>query len=537
MGLALLLSLTKDDYKRFRECYKLFWVYKDKRHQTAFETLCQQQKVQIQQKKPFADLIDNNNFHVETFWHATKPNNAKLPLQLAKLAELDPSKVIDGKTVGEYAKQYYYDQDRYECYDFSALKSRQYATTVAILANQEYNLFFEPTFQYENFMMRADILIRDQHDPNAFHLVEVKAKTCFQKDLKNADFKMKTVPRELLYDVAYQYFILRSLNITIRSVALLMLDNRIIHQATVDWEKLFFLVTSYQNDSLLQYCQNEFSPTKFFLNSLSEAYQLDVDRCGEAHDLTNHEMIFTRTTCYNHTDRYQFCPHITAYISSEDNVYFLYRGLRLANTLYYRYQYHHLTAVDPWQTYEVDDKPKILTDQQKRQIIVTKNKQPLVDSAAQSQLLEMLQFYQEHFPLYMYDFEAAKTAIPLFEYMKVYQDIPFQYSVHVLMQWDDLDQRDEALIHHGYLHDGLSDPRLAVIKHLTKDLFAYGRGFYVAYYQSYEKRMLTSLIDYLTYLQTAPLECSYFSSVSKVAKATALYSRPSFRFNGFLHSL
>lgn len=58
------------------------------------------------------------------------------------------------------------------------------------------------------------------------------------------------------------------------------------------------------------------------------------------------------------------------------------------------------------------------------------------------------------------------------------------------------------MIHCGYLHNDKNefDPRLAVIEHLTHDLFMKGEGYYVAYYQSYEKRMLTSLIAYLDFL-------------------------------------
>lgn len=496
------LSLTKDDYKRFRECYKLFWIYKNREALVAFQQLQSERKIQIQQKKAFVDVIENNSFTLSAFVddQTIKQYVANNDQQYIKLAQLDPSKVADGKTVGDYAKDYYYDQDQYVCYDFSQLKTRSYTTTKPVLQNKHYNVFFEPTFQYEQMTMRADVLIRDQHDPDAFHLVEVKAKTCFQKDLKNGGFKTKAIPRELLYDVAYQYFICHQLGIKIISVGLLLLDNRIVHESEVQLDNLFVLLRDYREESLLTYCQNEFTITRFLLEQLFFAYEQDLAHLQLDHN--HHENVFVRLNCHNHNNLWQFCPHITAYISDQDNIYYLYRGIRLANALYYEHKVKYLTTVRPQKTYCVNGKVKSLSDQQQRQVIVTQTNNYLVDPSHRAELLQMLAFYKEHFPLYMYDFEAAKTAIPLFKHMKVYQDIPFQYSVHVLTSWNDLAKADEDLIHHGYLHNDKNelDPRLAVIEHLTHDLFMKGEGYYVAYYQSYEKRMLNSLITYLDFL-------------------------------------
>ena len=100
--------------------------------------------------------------------------------------------------------------------------------------------------------------------------------------------------------------------------------------------------------------------------------------------------------------------------------------------MYYEHKVKYLTTVRPQRTYLINGKAKSLSDQQQRQVIVTQTNDYLVDPSHRAGLLQMLAFYKEHFPLYMYDFEAAKTAIPLFKHMKVYQDIPFQYSAHVL---------------------------------------------------------------------------------------------------------
>ena len=60
------------------------------------------------------------------------------------------------------------------------------------------------------------------------------------------------------------------------------------------------------------------------------------------------------------------------------------------------------------------------------------------------------------YPLYAMDFETIQTAIPLFDCMGTWQQLPFQYSVH------NQDAPAKSLRHHSFLADldgGLRDPR------------------------------------------------------------------------------
>lgn len=50
------------------------------------------------------------------------------------------------------------------------------------------------------------------------------------------------------------------------------------------------------------------------------------------------------------------------------------------------------------------------------------------------------------------------------------------------------------------LADGDGDPRLQLIEHLVTDLFRAEVGVYVAYYKSFECKVLSELINYLAIL-------------------------------------
>ena len=81
------------------------------------------------------------------------------------------------------------------------------------------------------------------------------------------------------------------------------------------------------------------------------------------------------------------------------------------------------------------------------------------------------------YPLYYLDFETIAPAIPLFDGSRPYQNIPFQYSLHVV-------QGESAEpVHHSYLHTGPGDPRPGLMAGLRSllgesgSIIAYNKGF------------------------------------------------------------
>lgn len=102
----------------------------------------------------------------------------------------------------------------------------------------------------------------------------------------------------------------------------------------------------------------------------------------------------------------------------------------------------------------------------------TKGLDELIDRAGVAAFLDTLTF-----PLYFLDFETMQPAIPPFDGMRPYQQIPTQYSLHVLRS------ADAELEHYEFLADAHGDPRRAVAEHLVADIpedvcsLAYNMGF------------------------------------------------------------
>ncbi len=113
-----------------------------------------------------------------------------------------------------------------------------------------------------------------------------------------------------------------------------------------------------------------------------------------------------------------------------------------------------------------------LNDVQKLQIDAYKSGEVTIDKRIIKEFLEKIEY-----PINFFDFETFHNAIPRFDNQRPYQQIPFQYSLHILHQ-------DGTLEHKEFLGDESSDPRPALIKQMLDDITSTGN--IVAYNQSFE---------------------------------------------------
>jgi hypothetical protein len=104
-----------------------------------------------------------------------------------------------------------------------------------------------------------------------------------------------------------------------------------------------------------------------------------------------------------------------------------------------------------------------LTDKQSIQKAVQQTGEPHVDQAALAQFLAGVQY-----PLHFLDFETIAPAIPLFDGTRPYQQVPFQFSCHVV------DSQGAQPEHRQFLAEGRGDPRPAFIGALREAIGSLG---------------------------------------------------------------
>jgi hypothetical protein len=113
-----------------------------------------------------------------------------------------------------------------------------------------------------------------------------------------------------------------------------------------------------------------------------------------------------------------------------------------------------------------------LSDKQRIQVQAVRTGNPQVEAAPIRAFLSSLQY-----PLWFLDFETFSTAVPLYDGTKPYQQIPFQFSLHVV------DAAGATPVHHGWLAEGSADPRPGFLDALQSvlgnpgDIVAYNIGF------------------------------------------------------------
>lgn len=131
------------------------------------------------------------------------------------------------------------------------------------------------------------------------------------------------------------------------------------------------------------------------------------------------------------------------------------------------------------------DDPRLrdLTPAQQRVVDAYKSKKRFFDVASIKK--EMAGW---EFPLVFLDFETINPAIPRYDNTGPYQQVPFQFSVHI---WE---SPDSNLLHKEYLHTDLSDPRPKLIPLLLDA--CKGSGSIVAYYSTFEIQRIEELAEY-----------------------------------------
>lgn len=100
----------------------------------------------------------------------------------------------------------------------------------------------------------------------------------------------------------------------------------------------------------------------------------------------------------------------------------------------------------------------ILTSIQKMQVECTLNGTTHIDKNALREFLNTLSY-----PIYHLDLETMQPIVPPFDGTRPYQQIPFQYSLHI-------EHSDGRLEHREFLGDSVNDPQRALAEQLCREI-------------------------------------------------------------------
>ena len=298
--------------------------------------------------------------------------------------------------------------------------------TIIALSQDKVNVS-EASFDYNGNFCSVDILKKDGDE---YEIYEVKSST--------------DVDDIYVDDVSYQYYVLNGLGMKVRKCYVIYINNKYVRQGKLDLTELF---------NIKDVTEDVIARQKSVQKKITEVNEYMQREGEEIKDLGIY--------CFRPYE----CPYFQ-YCSShlvKNNIFDL-KGMNVKTKLdLYRkglYRFKDLLNEN-------------IPDNYKEQI-----QYELFDLGDKIIAEKIKAFLSTlYFPMYYLDFETFQESIPSFDNQRPYEQIPFQYSLHVLKD------RDAELEHYEYLAQDGIDPRRELALRLVNDIpqdvcvLAYGMKF------------------------------------------------------------
>lgn len=336
----------------------------------------------------------------------------------------------EGHLIGEWAKKLFPDGIDIPADNFT----NNLRQTEELLKKRK--PLFEAGFMVDNTFSRIDILKPVNSDE--WDIIEVKSST-----------GVKPVN---IQDVSFQRYCCEKYGLKIRECFLMHINNEYIRQSEIDPEGLFTITeitaeVDRATNGIQQRIDNMFST-------------IIADKCL---DVTIGEQCKSPYECPLKDECWNFLP--------ENSVFDLYGDRNKKSLTLFGQGIHAIKDIP-------DD--FTLSGKQEIQKDCETTGKPHIEKKVIRQFLNTLEY-----PQYYLDFETFSGAIPLFDGTRPYQQIPFQYSLHVV------EKENATAKHYSFLADGTNDTRHEFLSSLKKVMG--DNGSIVVYNQGFEKGVLNKL--------------------------------------------
>lgn len=299
---------------------------------------------------------------------------------------------------------------------------------------------FEAALIYKQCYARADILQPVGKDK--WDLIEVKSST----ELKDVNY----------HDIGFQYYLYTGAGLKIDKCYLMCIDNTYVRNGDIEPEKLFKKI-DITEEIKKTYSKMIEDNVADMVKTIAAKTFIDIGigaHCNDPYDCPLIEQ------CWS------FLP--------ERNVYLLYSNKKLPAVLV---QEGVLELAKIPKEYKLNEKNKI-------QVECEQTGKPYIDGDRIKEFLNSIKY-----PAYYMDFETCSSAIPLFDGSSPYQQIPFQFSVHVVKE------KGAKPEHYSFLADGPNDPRPEFMTKLKEVMGT--KGSVIAYNAGFETGILRKCVEIL----------------------------------------
>jgi hypothetical protein len=287
-------------------------------------------------------------------------------------------------------------------------------------------VIYQPVFSTELFITASDILVLNS-STGLYDLYEVKSSTASEEGggRKTEDY---------LIDLAFQKVVLDELKIPIGSFNLIRLNKEYVRNGEINLSELFIIenLTEQVNKKLDEISQS--------MHSAYEYLSLDVEPKGYCDCIYKGWNSHCTTSQYSNGDLPEYPVHAISRINRKKLI--------------------ELIDSKILSIYDVPNEFK-LSDNQRRQVDTAQSGKEYIDKHGIREFLNTLEY-----PLAFLDYETYPSAIPKFDGYRPYQQIPFQFSLHVI------EAPGGESVHYDFIHTDSEAPDYhfgsALQRHLPK---------------------------------------------------------------------
>lgn len=345
-----------------------------------------------------------------------------------------------GNLFESYAEQLFPNGLRLGFTDYAGYLALANETKEAVLGGAK--ILFQAKFQTAQLACICDVI--DVIDEKTVDLYEIKSST--------------SVKPEHIVDLAFQTIVLKENGFTVRNISVIHVNNEYVRNGEID-----ALHLSAATDVTKK------------VNAKLEIVREEIVSALEILQLPNIPDVSP-----SHAKLGAFAEWLEIYRSladlPADNIYDLcsLNASKVAK----------LEALGITRLVDIPD-DFALSEKQALQVQAAKLNHQLIEREPIKQFISSLQY-----PLYFLDYETLGGIVPAFDGMRPYQQLPFQYSLHIL------DNPESELRHVEYLHRDSTNPCESIARSLRQNIG--DNGSVVVWNQGFEKACNRLLAEVVT---------------------------------------
>lgn len=299
-------------------------------------------------------------------------------------------------------------------------------------------IIYEATFQYNGVIAALDILVKEKGGWKAY---EVKSST--------------SVSDTYINDATIQYYVITNSGIDLKDISIVHINNQYVKNGKIDVKELFTTVSVYDEvQELIKSIPNQINHFKTVIKANSTP-KIDIgEYCSTPYNCD------FKGLCWKHIPKYS-----------------IFNISRLKSDKKFDLYNQGIISFD-----QIDLDNISLNENQMMQVTSELENKTYINKGKINEILNEL-----NYPIYYLDFETISSAVPIFDNSRPYQQLVFQYSLHI-------EQKNGVLEHKEYLAEANPniDPRDNFVKQLIQDCGT--SGDVLVYNIGFERGRLKNLI-------------------------------------------